>query len=272
MTCLLTSDQLKKKPPQTSLSCVSLWEIRQGSSFPAVLSSLPPSSSLKNQVLQFTIEMMSCLRKIQLLHRTQSLNLSVFLLQNETKQNTKTTTTKNKQTTKTHHCNLSTLCSSFQFRFSPAWLEAEVGITIAFTSFPSPHVSGQWCFSPSDNTERDLAPAGQGHSSAPQRPDSSIQKHPETAHRLQWALINLLATACGASSQEWLWQSVPRPCSEPQVFKKSIGCLIWPRSPKPSHFRVTGAGDILFALHARQGKAGWNIKSSHKALITPKIS
>lgn len=132
MTCLPTSNQLKEKPPQTSLSCILLWDIRQGISFPAVLSRLPPSFCLKNQVLQFAIEMMSCLRKFQLPKtpshpELESVALSIFYFFN--------------------YKLSSPLCSSFRFCFSPAWQEAEVGISIAFTSSPSPHISGQWCFS-----------------------------------------------------------------------------------------------------------------------------
>lgn len=47
----------------------------------------------------------------------------------------------------------SPLYSSFRFRFSPAWQETEVGISIAFTSSPSPHISGWWCFSLHQTTQ-----------------------------------------------------------------------------------------------------------------------
>lgn len=140
MTCLLISDQLKKKPPQTSLSCVLLWDIRKGTSFPAVLSSLPPSSSLKNQVLQFAIETMSCLRKFQLpktpSHPEPESVVRLFFLY-----------------IFFNYKLSSPLYSSFRFRFSPAWQETEVGISIAFTSSPSPHISGWWCFSLHQTTQ-----------------------------------------------------------------------------------------------------------------------
>lgn len=250
MTCLLTGDQLKKKPPQTSLSCVLLWDIRQATSFPAVLSSLSPSSSLKNQVLQFAIEIMSCLRKFQLPKTPsypglESVTLFFFKLQA-----------------------LQPLVQLLSILFLTCLTRGRSRNQHCFHIHPlSSYLRAVMFLSPSDNPEPEPEPAEQGHGSALQGPDSS-SKSPQTSVAFN--------QSCGHSvwgkQPEWLRQSAPRPCSGHQVLRKSVGCLIWPRSPKPWRFSKTGAGDVHFTLRARQGKAGWNTTSSHKALITPKIS
>lgn len=93
---------------------------------------LPP---LKKKILQFNSKMMSCLKKFQLpktpshpeLESVAPLFFLLFFFLS--------------------HKLSSFLHSSFGFHFSPAWLEAEVGISIAFTSSTSPRISEQWCFS-----------------------------------------------------------------------------------------------------------------------------
>lgn len=262
MTCLLTSDQLKKKPPQTSLPCVLLWGIRQGTSFPAVLSSLPHFSSLQYQVLQFATEMMNCLRKFQLPKtpshpELESVALSFSFMY--------------------RFCNYklsSPLCSSFRFHFSPAWQEAEVGISITFTSSPSPHISGHSCFS--------LHHATQNLTRSWLDKATVLLSKGLIAHwKVRWiypqtsvAFYQSHGHSTWGKQPEWLNRAHQDPAVGtryssvwPMALKwYSIKCghLIWPRSPKPSHFYRAGAGGIHFALHACQGNARWNTKSSHR--------
>lgn len=125
--------------------------------------------------------------------------------------------------------------------------------------------------SPSDNPEPDLEQAGQ----ATVLLSKGLIAHPKASWNCPQTSV-AFNQSCSYSvwgkQPEWPWQSAPRPCSGHQVLKKSVGCLIWPRFPKLSHFYKTGAGNIDFALRATQGKARWKTKSSHKVLITPKIS
>lgn len=177
------SDHLKKKekkPSQTSLSCSWLWNTRKGTSFPPVLSCLLPFSSLRKSDAVIG-------------HWNDKMPWEIWA-----PQNFKTLWTwiflfiflsffpfffKKKK------YNLSSLlCKSFQFHFSPAWQEAEVGISTDFTSCPSPHISGQQCFSfhqwIQNLTWRWLEKATV----------LLIWKHPAIPQRLQWPSQNAWQT------------------------------------------------------------------------------
>lgn len=121
---------------------------------------LPP---LKEEILQYNSKIMCCLKKFQL-PKTPShpeLESVAPCFKKKKIQSYKLP---------------SFLSSSFPFHVSPARLEAEVGISIAFTSSTSPHISEQWFFfSLPDSSEPDLEPAEPSYSSALQGPDSSFK-------------------------------------------------------------------------------------------------
>lgn len=254
MTSPLTGDQLKNKPLRTSLSCVLLGDIRQGTSFPAVLSSPSPSSSLRNQVLLFAIEMMNCLRKSQFPKTPShpeleylSLYVSFFNF------------------FCFYHKLSSPLCRSFKFCFSPAW--REVGTSIPFTS--SPH-SGQGGLSLHQATQ---GPTWSQLDKARVLLSKGLISHPKSSSNCPQTPVDF-NQSCGHSmwgkQPEWLWQSAPRPCSGHPVLKNSIGCLVFPQTMDICVKLVLE----VFILLCVPGKARQDetLKQATKHWSLPKIS
>lgn len=90
---------------------------------------LPP---LKEEILQYNSKIMCCLKKFQLPKTPSHPELESVA-----------PCFKKKKKIQSYKLP-SFLSSSFPFHVSPARLEAEVGISIAFTSSTSPHISEQW--------------------------------------------------------------------------------------------------------------------------------
>lgn len=163
---MITWKKKEKNPPQTSLACSWLWDTRQGTSFPMVLSRLLPLSSLRKSdaVIGHWNDKMPWEISASQNFKTLRTWISLFIFLSLFFQN----------------YNLSSsLCKSFQFHFSPAWQEAEVGISTDFTSCPSPHISGQQCFSFHQWTQNLTCRLLEKVTVL------VIWKHPAIAHRLQ---------------------------------------------------------------------------------------